>query len=122
MNWEVTPTDFSRERWQVLLSFLPRSARTRRSRGRSPWPSDVVILEGWGHPDPPKGKASASIAMVPGSERFTPDPVFADFLSKYLAESGAKVLADFREADGLAGRLGHDRLPANGISAEADER
>jgi hypothetical protein len=88
----------------IYVDFLPKRARRERSFVQAYRPS-LVVLEGWGHPDPD----SAFLPAKPGGEpgvtvsegRYSAcDPRWqSDFdakLAAYLEASGAKVLHDFR--------------------------
>jgi hypothetical protein len=60
VTWEIMPTDSTYTRWRLKFTFLTPKARTRRSWGMSDLPTDIVILEGWGHPDPPSARDQRS--------------------------------------------------------------
>jgi hypothetical protein len=77
-------------------------ARRRFSGVIAPYPGDLVILEGWGHPDPLTRARVVCITMMPGDPLIPPpDPEFSAFIDRYLSGGGAAVLADFRTSPEL---------------------
>ncbi len=91
----------------VYCSFVPKGKRKERSMVQAYRPS-LVVLEGWGHPDPdspflPPEETGTEGVMVSKGRYSACDPRwgsdFAAKLAAYLESTGAKVLHDFRGHD-----------------------
>jgi len=96
--------------WQNGVFCKFRKPRQRRDRELSPQTrhASLVILEGWGHPDPDHGMVEMSRtedAVTSRSRYGACDPRwqndFNESLAAYLEQSGAKVLADFRNHEAI---------------------
>lgn len=93
--WELKPLDRRCKDWQVFITFMLPKARKRQSLCVAPYPGNVVIVEGWGHPEiPPSGKSEIG--------HFAGDPVYppmaedlAAFFREAVEAGTMKILADF---------------------------
>ena len=103
LKWEIGP--HAQFRKAIVISFVPKGKRRRFNirLTRSPY---SIVLDGWGHPEPPDifddprelqhgvAKKAKHVACDSAYDR-----EFNDFLAKYTEESGCIVLADFRMHD-----------------------
>lgn len=86
----------------VRVEYTERGKRKRKTAMITTVP--LIILQGWGHPEPPPKWTSPSSedgsGLVQTTRRLSCDPEwqheFDAFLAGYLAGSHAVVLADFR--------------------------
>lgn len=100
VTWKYVPFDTRYRRWWVWVSFL-RPRHRKPSRFRIEYPYDVVVLDGWGHPDLQPIDPVTEICFMPGMPLVRPrDEHFAAWLDDYLTSSGAGLLADFRNPEG----------------------
>lgn len=84
------------------VEYTPRGKRKRKTAMATATP--VIILEGWGHPDPPRKwgpiEQFDEFTTTQTTRRLACDPEweheFQAFLDGYLAGSGTRVLQDFR--------------------------
>ena len=85
---------------KVYVEFVPRGARNQRNGVQTSGP-DLVILDGWQHPDPPAGWVSDGAGVYKTRWTLGAPEWRAEidaFLSGYLRENPAiRILADFRE-------------------------
>jgi hypothetical protein len=97
----------------VIITFTRKG--TRRRFEMTHFGGKLVILEGWGHPPPPgiwdKGanvnlitERRSGITVTANASSIRPgdsswDAEFNAFLEHYLAHSGVKIVADYREHD-----------------------
>jgi hypothetical protein len=98
---------------RVYVEFVRRGARTIRTALQRSRPN-LVILEGWGHPEPPAGWLSNEDGSLSTKwTLFAPEwrAEMDTFLTQYLqAHPIARVLADFRDHP-LSEKRADDTLP-----------
>jgi hypothetical protein len=86
----------------VFILFVPKGKRNSRGLVQASHPN-VLILDGWGHPDPDPMMVKGEMPGTQESKYTGWDPRWeSDFdarINPYIKESGVQVLADHRKAD-----------------------
>lgn len=98
---EIQIAPFAQYRKAVRARFLPKGKRAWRVLDETFRPT-LLVLEGHGHPDPDEGwsKVTDTVSRARYSScdpRWQSD--FSTMIDAYIAESGTKVVADYRGHD-----------------------
>lgn len=106
---EADVVSYAQYKAAVRVTFLPKGARKRRSLTETYKPS-IVVLEGWGHPDPgsPFGEEESVGGVVTMTTRYTSfderySEEFNTMIDAYIAKTGTVVVEDFRKHDSMNG-------------------
>ena len=101
----TTIAPWAQHRAALTVRYVARGARKARGVVYASSPS-VVVLAGWGHPDADGmmiGERTEGAVTTSHSRYMSCDPRWsADFdamLSAYVAKSGARIVADYRNHD-----------------------